>query len=252
MASTNETGHAKNVAHLKELISYCKTYQEKYNPARMSLTIKGLEDLLHRSEAELQQVKTTKIDLNKFTIVRQAKFKDLKPFATQIVNAFAAAGASKAEITGAQSYIRKMQGKRAKAIEEVVITDPEAESTVPEAQEDKHISVAQTSYDNLVEHFSKLVETVSLFDGYKPNEAELSAQGLQSTLKTLQETNQSVIDRYTLWSAARISRDTALYTPIVGLFDTAADVKKYVKSVFKASSPQYRQISGLKFTKVKS
>ena len=34
-----------------------------------------------------------------------------------------------------------------------------------------------------------------------------------------------------------------------GMVDTALDVKTYVKSVFGASSPQYKQVSALKFTK---
>jgi hypothetical protein len=38
-----------------------------------------------------------------------------------------------------------------------------------------------------------------------------------------------------------------LYNPLSGLVKTALDVKKYVKSVFGASSPQDKQISGLKF-----
>ncbi len=33
------------------------------------------------------------------------------------------------------------------------------------------------------------------------------------------------------------------------LVETAFDVKKYVKSVFGATSPQYKQISSLEFTK---
>lgn len=34
-----------------------------------------------------------------------------------------------------------------------------------------------------------------------------------------------------------------------GLVDIVDDVKKYVKSLFGASTPQYKQISGLKFTR---
>ncbi len=32
-----------------------------------------------------------------------------------------------------------------------------------------------------------------------------------------------------------------------GLVDTAGEVKKYVKSVFGASSPQLKQVTGVKF-----
>ena len=38
-----------------------------------------------------------------------------------------------------------------------------------------------------------------------------------------------------------------LYDEETGLVATAGDVKKYVKSIFSASSPEYAQVSGLQF-----
>jgi len=40
--------------------------------------------------------------------------------------------------------------------------------------------------------------------------------------------------------------------PTTGLVDVASDVKNYIKSVFGATSVQYRAISGLKFTHKRS
>jgi hypothetical protein len=39
-----------------------------------------------------------------------------------------------------------------------------------------------------------------------------------------------------------------IYNELTGLVDISFDVKLYVKSVFGATSPQYKAISGLKFT----
>ena len=49
-------------------------------------------------------------------------------------------------------------------------------------------------------------------------------------------------------SNKRIARDEVLYADGTGLVDLAGLVKKYIKSLFGADSPQYEQISGLKFT----
>ena len=46
---------------------------------------------------------------------------------------------------------------------------------------------------------------------------------------------------------ARIARDKVLYLPITGLTDIAFDTKVYVKSVFGATSAEFRQISGIEF-----
>jgi hypothetical protein len=50
----------------------------------------------------------------------------------------------------------------------------------------------------------------------------------------------------------RIARNVILYANETGLVDIAGEVKKYIKSVFGGTSPQYKQVSKLKFTKVKT
>ena len=39
MASTSETGHAKNVANFSTLISFCTAYDTKYNPSNPALSL---------------------------------------------------------------------------------------------------------------------------------------------------------------------------------------------------------------------
>ena len=40
-----------------------------------------------------------------------------------------------------------------------------------------------------------------------------------------------------------------MYKDNVGLVDVATDVKTYIKSVYGATSPQFKSVSSLKFTK---
>jgi hypothetical protein len=42
-SSVSETGHAKNIANLQDVISFCKGYGEKYNPVKEELKITSLE-----------------------------------------------------------------------------------------------------------------------------------------------------------------------------------------------------------------
>lgn len=42
MASTSETGHAKNVANFEELLSYCTGYGTAYNPTKPGITLTAL------------------------------------------------------------------------------------------------------------------------------------------------------------------------------------------------------------------
>ena len=45
MASTSETGHAKNIANFQDLISFCEGYGSTYNPTKEGLKIPQLQAL---------------------------------------------------------------------------------------------------------------------------------------------------------------------------------------------------------------
>ena len=50
----------------------------------------------------------------------------------------------------------------------------------------------------------------------------------------------------------RLTRNQSRYDDTNGLAKTAPDIKRYLKSVFGATGPQYKQISGLKLTRQKN
>jgi len=82
---------------------------------------------------------------------------------------------------------------------------------------------------------------------YKPNEEDLKVESLKSLQADLRAKNNDVVVASIQLSNARIARNELLYKPLTGLVDTAFDFKVYIKSVFGATSPQYKQISKLKF-----
>ena len=109
-------------------------------------------------------------------------------------------------------------------------------------------SVSQQSYTQLTEHLDNLTALLDNSETYAPNETELQLATLQAYSTSLKSANNSVINSTTPLSNKRIARDEVLYADGTGLIDLAALVKKYIKSLFGADSPQYEQISGLKFT----
>lgn len=248
MPSTSETGHAKNVANFEDLISFCNGYGATYNPSKDALTITKLTDLQTQAKTSLQQSKTSKTSFENATNARQLVFKDLKPLATKIVNALAASGASALAVADARTVNRKIQG--AKANGGTKTPEPPADPNAPTLT-DKSISTSQQSYDSLIDHFAKLIETVSQDANYKPNETDLQTATLQTKLDGLKTSNSDIVNAYTIWSNARINRNTILYNPVTGLVQTALEVKKYVKSVYGATSPQFKQVSKLEFNIIK-
>ena len=246
--SSSDSGHAKNVANFENLISFCAGYGAIYNPSKDALSLENLKLLHLQAAANLQKAAVAKTSFANATNIRKAAFKDLKPLSTRIFNALAASGATDLTIGNIKTINRKIQGVKAASTVSTPALPTDATAPAPTI---KTISSSQQSFDNMIDHFSKLIESVSQDANYKPNETELQTTTLSTKLTSLKAANTIIVNAYTNWSNERILRDNTLYNPLTGLVQTAQDVKKYVKSVYNASSPQFKQISGLEFKAVK-
>jgi hypothetical protein len=242
MASTSETGHAKNVANFQDLISFVTGYGATYNPNKNALKLPQLNTLYTASQAGLADVVTKNTAYNNKVNERIVAFKDLKSLSTRLINALQTTDATSQKIADAKAFNKKMQGIRAKAV------DTPAD---PNAPAPNTISTSQQSYDQQIQHLAGIISVLETEPSYAPNEVELQIATLTAKQADLTAKNSAVATAYTNVSNSRIARDTTIYGTDTGLFDIATEVKKYVKSVFGASSPQFAQVKGIEFTKKK-
>uniref|UniRef100_UPI00404A78AC hypothetical protein n=1 Tax=Flavobacterium sp. TaxID=239 RepID=UPI00404A78AC len=240
MASTSEVGHAKNVANFQDLIEFVTGYGATYNPSKNSLKLPQLIALKATAETKLTDVISKNTLYNNKVNERMIAFGNLKSLSTRLVNALQTTDASDETIDDAKGFNRKMQGKKASSTQ--TPTDPNAPAPAT-------ISTSQQSYDQLIQHFSGLKSVLEAEPTYTPNETELQVATLNAKIADLNTKNTAVATAYTNISNSRIARNETLYTSEDGIYETAGEVKKYVKSVFGASSPQYNQVSGIKFKK---
>ncbi len=253
MASTSEIGHAKNVANFEDLISYCTGYGSAYNPNLAAIKIANMNTLKNSANTALTNVVLTFTAFKNATNAREIVFLPIKKLSTRIINALRASGVPEQTIKDALTINRKIQGKKLKTVfggkEKTAVNPNDPPVEVPE--EPKEISSSQQSYDSMIEHFSKLIDLLTSQPLYVPNEADLKLTALNTLLASMKTSNTAVITATTNVSNSRISRNYILYKIVTGLVDVAFEVKSYVKSVFGAKSPEYKQVSGLKFTKRK-
>lgn len=239
MKSHSETGHAKNVANFEDLISFCVGYGATYNPSKNELKIPALNSLFGNAQNKIDEVTSSKNAFDTGVGIRIDAFKPIKQLATRIINALDATDATNEVVKDAKTINRKIQGSSPKP--------KETPNPLPDAQDKKSISTSQQSYDRLIDSMSKLIDLVKSEVLYDPNEAELKNSALSNKLTELKTANTNVVNLYTVYSNAIINRDKALYLEPNNLVDTAQNVKKYVKSVFNATAPEYKQISGIEF-----
>ncbi|QQS52687.1 MAG: hypothetical protein IPM71_08120 [Bacteroidota bacterium] len=247
MASTTETGHAINVANLDVLISFVSDYGTAYNPSNAAIALPALQSLSARSKTAMAAVNSALSAYTNAIAAREIAFAPLSKFITRVSNALKASGASAQTIDSAKSLARKIQGGRASA----KLSDEEKQLKAAAGKTVKESSASQMSYDNRLDNFDKLIKLLASNAVYAPNETELTVTGLTALYTALNSSNAAVVAASVTLNNARIARNEVLYHNPSGIYDAAGDAKAYVKSVFGASSPQFKQIGGLKFTNLR-
>lgn len=238
--SVSETGHAKNVANLQNLIAFVSAYGTSYNPSKNAIKLPQLTALATASQASLADVVAKNTAFNNKTNERAEAFSNLKPLATRVVNALQITDAASQKVDDAKGFNLKLQGSRTK--KNKIPTDPTAEAP-------KTISTSQQSYDQKIQHWAAIISILQSETSYAPNESDLKVASLTAKQTDLTAKNNAVATAYTAVSNSRIARNTLFYKEETGLLDIVGDVKKYIKSIYGATSPQFAQVKGLKFTK---
>ena len=112
MASSSETGHAKNVANFEDLISFCTGYGAVYNPTKAAIQLAALNTLRTTAQSSITTVVSASTSFINVTNARQLVFAPIKPLSTRIGNALSATDASSEMIDDAKTINRKIQRAR--------------------------------------------------------------------------------------------------------------------------------------------
>ena len=237
MASTSETGHARNVANLQKLTEQVTVYT-LYNPPVDNLKVANLQTLYTTASAKLNEVED-KRNANKNAItVRQSAFENLKSTATKIINHLEILGLPSGTIDQAKSLNRVIQGGQKKAV-----------TALEEGKEEtKTVSTSRQSYTQMAENFGILLQLLGTIPTYTPNEDDLKLLNLETYKNSLVSSTQSVDQTEAELNNKLIERDQLLYADGTGLYSIVQNVKKYVKSLYGATSPEYTNVSSIEFT----
>ena len=237
MPSTSEVGHAKNVANLQKLTEQVTVYT-LYNPPVDYLKIANLQLLYTSANTKLTEVED-KRNANKNAItLRQSAFENLKSTCTRIINLLEILGLPQGTLDQAKSLNRLIQGGQKKTT-----TPPEEGKEIP-----KTVSTSRQSYTQQAENFGILLQLLATIPTYAPNEDDLKLVNLNTYKDTLVSSTQAVDQTEAELNLKLIERDNILYADGTGIYSIAQNVKKYVKSIYGATSPEYTNVSNIEFT----
>ena len=237
MASQYETGHAKNVANLQKLIEQITVYTN-YNPPVTNLEIANLQSLYTTALTKLNEVED-KRNANKNAIhLRQVAYENLKPTCTKIINLLDILGITQGTLDQAKSLNKLIQGGQKRT------STTEGENEEPT----NTVSTSRQSYTQQADNFGILLQLLATIPTYTPNENDLKIANLTPYQASLMSATQAVDQTEAELNAKLIERNNVLYADGTGLYTIAQNVKKYVKSVYGATSPEYSNVSKIKFT----
>ncbi len=239
-ATNSNQGHCKNVVNFENLIETCISFGSSYNPTRESLKISALKDLLEKANENIRQLKQDEDDFLAVTNSRKSVFAPLKILSTRIVNALDASGASRDTVVKARVINRNLQGQQ------------QQKNTIPagfQAGIEENIGHSHSlhGYKEKAADLENLLKTVEKEPAYQPNEPALSIENIKKYFSQIQEANNSVAAVSERLHLTREARNELLYEPEAGLVTVAFGVKKYIRSVFTASSSEFKNANALKF-----
>ena len=237
MSSQSEVGHAKNVANLQKLTEQVNVYS-LYNPPVDNIKVANLQTLYTTASTKLNEVEDKRNSNKNAITLRQSAFENLKSTATKIINHLGILGLPQGTIDQAKSLNRLIQGGQKTA------TTPPEEGK----EETRTVSTSRQSYTQQAENFGILLQLLSTIPAYNPNEDDLKLTNLNTYKDSLVSSTQSVDQTEAELNNKLIERDHILYADGTGLYSIAQNVKKYVKSIYGATSSEYENVSAIKFT----
>ncbi|MCX6232782.1 MAG: hypothetical protein NTZ33_14685 [Bacteroidetes bacterium] len=247
MSNNSENGHANNVAKLNELISYALSYGSAYNPAKAALKIAAMQTIVSSAKTANDAVNAALPLYRNAVDARESAFLPLSGLVRRSMNFLKASDTTDLVDESVNILARKLLGERATA----KLTEEEKKALAAEGKSVKEISTSQMGYDLRIDNFDKFIKMLASIPLYAPNETDLKIAALTACYNDLKLKNAAVLAAWVPLSNARIARNEILYKEITGLHDLAIDAKLYIKSAFGSLSPQYKQISKLKFTNIR-
>jgi hypothetical protein len=248
MSTSKETGHLVNLENFDQMIVTVKGFGTAYNPSNPDITIPQLELILTNARATQSNLHVALQPYSAASDAREQAFKPLSPLVTRMLSALVATKTSAQTDETAKSLVHKIKGKKSSTAK---TTDAVAAQDVQQAAPTEKSST-QLGFDDQLQNFDQFIKLLEITPQYAPNESELKLDAIKAYHGDLATKNHTVIETKVAVANARIARNEVFYKPLTGLVDTALDVKTYVKSLFGATSPQYRQISGLVFSHPKN
>lgn len=236
MASTSETGNAKNVANFSTGYQILEEMGTLYNPSNSNLQLTNLAPI-KVSLAGVITVLNNKKPIYKNAVAdREIEIASLGKITTRALNFAKSLNISTTDKENLTSQAKKIRG------------DQKPKVVNPDTAEGDAISTSQMSYDSRIANLDTYTSQLASHPEYMPNETEIQIASLQTYHQRLTTLSGIVNSAGNALITARKNRNDILYYNDTNIIQLIREIKAYVKSLGTAGEPYYKALVKLKFT----
>ncbi|WP_445747908.1 hypothetical protein [Polaribacter sp.] len=236
MASTSETGHAKNVANFSSAYQILQEMGTLYNPSNAKIQLATLDPIRASLQTTINELNTKKPIYKNAVTERENAMAPLSKLVTRVLNFSKSLDISASDKENITNQAKKIRG------------DQKAKKTNPETTEADGISTSQMSYDSRIANLDAFIKQLASYPAYAPNETALQIASLETLHTNLASLSATVNSAGNALITARINRNNVLYNNQNNVIQLMRDVKSYLKSLGDDAKPYYNAIVKLKFT----
>ena len=235
MASTSETGNAKNVANFSTGYQILEEMGTLYNPSNSNLQLTNLAPI-KVSLAGVITVLNNKKPIYKNAVAdREIEIASLGKITTRALNFAKSLNISTTDKENLTSQAKKIRG------------DQKPKVVNPDTAEGDAISTSQMSYDSRIANLDTYTSQLASHPEYMPNETEIQIASLQTYHQRLTTLSGIVNSAGNALITARKNRNDILYFNNTNIIQLTREIKAYVKSLGTAGEPYYKALVKLKF-----
>lgn len=254
MASTSETGHSKNLANIDKVTDLVTQFGSLYNPSNPLIQLNGLLALKAQCAPAYNNYVAAFTTYKAATNDREIAFEPISKLATHVSDNVKTLSIPIQTVDDVTFIVAKIHNNSSKLPKPAAVrmADPSLPPVVdkPSAEVTNTISTSQQSYDSLMANFDKLIQQVQGIGTYTPNESNIQVASLQTIHSDLTTKNLNAITAINAVNLSRNQRNMIFYADNSGLCDIMKKVKLYVRQIYGSRSPEYHQMSAIKFTKI--
>ena len=112
MASTSETGHARNVANFEQLLTYIAGYGTVYNPSKAALKLAAMQALATNAKNAVGVVNSSFPPYSNAVAAREIAFLPLSKLVSRVMSILKSTDTSTQVDDSAKTFARKIQGNQ--------------------------------------------------------------------------------------------------------------------------------------------